>query len=68
MGYFYLFLSRMQLSADRRDGFSAISNIVKDSAFRIGLERSCHENILESDFVPLREGTVLTDLRLLKGM
>jgi len=33
----------MQLSADRRDGFSAISNIVKDSGFRIGLERSCHE-------------------------
>ena len=52
--------------------------IVRDLAFRIGVGRSFHqlgmvnENVLESDFEPLCDGTTrhhsLADLRLLEGM
>ncbi len=52
--------------------------MVRDSAFRIGVGSSFHqlgtmnENVLESDFVPLCDGTMrrrsLADLRLLEGM
>ncbi len=55
-----------------------VSGIVRDSAFRIGVGSSFHqpgtvnENILESDFVPLCDGTTrrrsLAELRLLEGM
>ncbi len=50
----------------------------QDSAFRIGVGSSFHqpgmvnENVLESDFEPLCDGTTrrrsLADLRLLEGM
>ncbi len=52
--------------------------IVRVSAFRMRVGSSIHqpgtvnENVLESDFVPLCDGTTrhrsLTDLRLLEGM
>ncbi len=52
--------------------------IDRDPAFRIGVGRSFHqpgivnENVLESDFEPLFDGTTrrcsLADLRLLEGM
>ncbi len=52
--------------------------IVRDSAFRMGVGSSFHqpgtvnENVLESDFVPLCDGTTrhrsLAYLRLLEGM
>ncbi len=51
---------------------------VRDSAFRMGVGRSFHQpgtvnkNVLESDFVPLCDGTMrlrsLADLRLLEGI
>ncbi len=50
----------------------------RDPAFRIGVGRSFYqprmvkENVLESDFEPLSDGTMrrrsLADLRLLEGM
>ncbi len=52
--------------------------IDRDPAFRMGVGRSFHqpgtvnENVLESDFEPLCDGTTrrrsLADLRLLEGM
>ncbi len=52
--------------------------LVRDSAFRIGMGRSFHqsrtvnENVLESDFEPLCDGTTrhrsLANLMLLEGM
>jgi len=64
------------LSAHRRDKFSVV-NAVRDSVFRMMMGRSCHrlgtmnENVLESDFVALCDGTTsrrsLIDRRLLVG-
>ncbi len=58
--------------------FQLSLEIVRDSAFRIGVRRSFHqpgtvnENVLESDFEPLCDGTTmcrsLADLRFLEGM
>ncbi len=58
--------------------FSCCLKIDRDPAFRIGVGRLFHqpgmvnENVLESDFEPLCDGTTrrrsLADLRLLEGM
>ncbi len=58
--------------------FSCCMKIDRDPAFRMGVGRSFHrpgtvkENVLESDFEPLCDGTTrrrsLADLRLLEGM
>ncbi len=61
------------------DEFSGVAwELLGNSAFRIGVGNSFHqpgtvnENVLESDFVPLCDGTMrrrsLADLRLLEGM
>ncbi len=57
---------------------SCCLKIDRDPAFRMGVGRSFHqpgivnENVLESDFEPLCDGTTrrrsLADLRLLEGM
>ncbi len=58
--------------------FECRLKIDRDPAFRMGVGSSFHqpgtvnENVLESDFVPLCDGTTrhrsLADLRLLEGM
>ncbi len=58
--------------------FSCCLKIDRDPSFRMGVGRSFHqpgmvnENVLESDFEPLCDGTTrrrsLADLRLLEGM
>ncbi len=58
--------------------FQVSLEIVRDSAFRMRVVSSFHqpgtvnENVLESDFLPLCDGTTrcrsLTDLRNLEGM
>ena len=58
--------------------FSVVLNVVRDSAFRMRVGRAFHqhgtvnENVLESDFVALCDGTTrrrsLTDRRLLVGV
>ncbi len=68
----------MKSNSVERDEFSAVAENCQWSAFRIGVGRSFHqpgtvnENVLESDFVPLYDGTtrrrLLVDLRLLEGM
>ncbi len=68
------FLSRRR----KRWVFRCCLKIVRDSAFQIGVRSSFHqpgtvnENVLESDFMPLCDGTTrrcsLADFRLLEGM
>ncbi len=65
-------------SVERALVFSCCLKIDRDPAFRMGMGRSFHqpgmvnENVLESDFEPLCDGTTrrrsLADLRLLEGM
>ncbi len=56
---FFFFKFRMKSSSVERDEFSVVSGMV-------------NENVLESDFEPLCDGTMrrrsLADLRLLEGM
>ncbi len=69
----------MKSSSAERDEFSvSCLKIDRDPAIRIGVGRLFHhpgmvnENVLESDFEPLCDGTTrrrsLADLRLLEGM
>ncbi len=65
-------------SVERDEFFSCCLKIDRDPLFRMGVGRSFHrlgtvnENVLESDFEPLCDGTTrrrsLADLRLLEGM
>ncbi len=51
-------------------GWSQI--VSKEMSFQLSLEGVVNENVLESDFVPLCDGTTrrcsLVDLRLIEGM
>ncbi len=74
--FFFFFLSsQVEL---KEMSFQCCLNFDRDPAFQMGVGRSFHrsgtvkENVLESDFEPLCDGTTrrrsLADLRLLEGM
>ncbi len=75
--FLFCFLGWSQI-VTKRWVFSCRLKIVRESAFWIEIGRSFHqpgmvnENVLESDFEPLCDGTTrrrsLADLRLLEGM
>ncbi len=76
--FIFLFLFFLCSQVELKEVFSCCLKFDRDSAFRMGVGRSFHqpgmvkENVLESDFEPLCDGTTrrrsLADLRILEGM